>query len=149
MATTCVAVGPADPDIAGLGIIIALAFQSGTSVLLSAWLFITVDLVLIVNFKKWLDGPYNKQPGKGRPRRGSRGSIRSGDQVVPQSRGDGQPPTLAELEERQAGIRECLTFISDSQILTGTGLLIAALATRDRLSLYHFHIIYDIANFTA
>ncbi|KAH6877249.1 hypothetical protein B0T10DRAFT_496639 [Thelonectria olida] len=39
-------------------------------------------------------------------------------------------------------------MISDIQLLNGLSLLIAALATQRSISLYHFHIIYDILNFT-
>ncbi|KAK0701727.1 hypothetical protein B0T26DRAFT_528429 [Lasiosphaeria miniovina] len=46
-------------------------------------------------------------------------------------------------------LRQLIDGISDSQILAGVSLLIAAFVTRDTLSLYHYRVIYDISSFTA
>ncbi|KAK1831432.1 hypothetical protein QBC39DRAFT_351297 [Podospora conica] len=42
-----------------------------------------------------------------------------------------------------------LVAVSDAQLISGISLLVAALVIHRSLSLYHFHIIYDMTNFTA
>ncbi|KAK0627344.1 hypothetical protein B0T14DRAFT_512456 [Immersiella caudata] len=108
----CVSVGEANPDIAGLGIVIALAVQGGISVILSFWLIARDPLM---------------------------GNS-------PLDRYNRQAETSKATIEAAKGL---IKGICDAQIFAGTALLIAAFATKDSLTLYHWHVIYDITNFTA
>ncbi|KAK0641424.1 hypothetical protein B0T16DRAFT_419812 [Cercophora newfieldiana] len=58
---------------------------------------------------------------------------------------ESKPASKAAIE----AAKELIKGICDSQIFAGTALLIAAFATQSSLTLYHYHIIYDITNFTA
>ncbi|KAK3348732.1 hypothetical protein B0T25DRAFT_546399 [Lasiosphaeria hispida] len=112
----CASVGEANADIAGLGIVVALAIQGGISVILSAWLFV-------------------KDP-----------SMRGLSVFRTPAFEREADPTF---DTRIEAAKSVLRGICDSQIFAGTALLIAAFVTQDSLTLYHYHIIYDITNFTA
>ncbi|KAK0737787.1 hypothetical protein B0T18DRAFT_234491 [Schizothecium vesticola] len=114
----CISVGEANPDIAGLGIVIALAVQGGISVILSLW--------LLFNDPQMIRGILIKLAGK----------------FLSPRKNDRRHATIK-------AAKDLIRGICDSQIFAGMSLLIAAVATRNSLTIYHYHIIYDLTNFTA
>ncbi|UZP45287.1 hypothetical protein NXS19_013099 [Fusarium pseudograminearum] len=142
----CENVGETNPDIAGLGIFIAFAFQAGISVVLSIcsmmlWKDATAafsdpdgPFMIYPQMMEWIIRQVTKQDFSIQPA-GAR------------ERCEEDSSDINEIEK--AKIDEVLKMISDIQILNALAILLAALIQWQTLSLYHMHIVYDMASFTA
>ncbi|KAK7224123.1 hypothetical protein V2G26_012126 [Clonostachys chloroleuca] len=158
MDADCPDVGSTNPDIAGLGIVIAFAFQAGMSLVLSIWSLLLWKSAVA----SLLDGnpmihAYSRLPGL----RSLNGMIQNAlGLAYNRDEGDAMRAarrTLSSFYRRHESswvirkriIDGILLTISDTQTVNGLSLLIAGLAQCKSLSLYHMHIIYDTVNFTA
>ncbi|KAK7908845.1 hypothetical protein PG985_016148 [Apiospora marii] len=164
---TCSDVGTTNPDIAGLGIILSFTIQAGLSVLLSAWSF-------WIEYRRQIYNELFITPPRDMP---SQRNVQNGQSQAAEDRHGGNDPehhmgitdghslncnsttfsapifTVARIPRTNTklGIRlvhRVLTVIGTTQLLNGISLVIGALAQHQTLSLYHFHIIYDIVSFT-
>ncbi|KAI5862031.1 hypothetical protein GGS23DRAFT_123469 [Durotheca rogersii] len=116
MEPSCRDVGDTNPDIAGLGIVLAFAIQGGLSAILSVILSIDVRAPrLLERHFATLARILNTYLG------------------------------VASSDQKQALIEKTLERMSDAQIIYGISLLIASFTQHDTLSLYHYRIIYHTA----
>ncbi|OTB01045.1 hypothetical protein M426DRAFT_323828 [Hypoxylon sp. CI-4A] len=147
----CVDVGSTNPDIAGLGILLAFAIQAGLSFLLSLW-SIGLDIRLY-----WLNSVRYQTPARDILDILSNGSGQEG-LLAPLRRkyikhysdiGPAQCGILKDkMEHKSRLVSQVLEKISGAQILNGISLLIGTFAQHDTLDLYHYHIIYDTVSLT-
>ncbi|CAH0057125.1 unnamed protein product [Clonostachys solani] len=163
MDADCPDVGSTNPDIAGLGIVIAFAFQAGVSLVLSIWSFLL--------WKSAVASLLDANPGarimfhaaslRFQGLKGLNEIIKDAFGLAHNTdEGDAMRAPRRALSnfyrrhESSWVLRKCtidgiLLAISDTQTVNGLSLLIAGLAQYKSLSLYHMHIIYDTVNFTA
>ncbi|RSM00856.1 hypothetical protein CDV31_011609 [Fusarium ambrosium] len=115
-------VGSANPDIAGLGIIISFAFHAGLSLFLSIW-----SLCL------W------------------QAAIEALDHFIHQASSNSLDELVAQAANLEDGTVWDVLTVPDQPRAgeDAMGLLLAALIQRETLSLYHLRVVYDTANFTA
>ncbi|KAH7176883.1 hypothetical protein EDB81DRAFT_50884 [Dactylonectria macrodidyma] len=173
MDSGCQSVGSTNADIAGLGIVIAFAFQAGVSLLLSmlSLFFWKPAMELLLSASE--AGPLENTPmlnflkeftalrsniERLRPLESILNTyFRTLDAMWAAPAPDNSMRRIFSDLHRKHGshwalqkaiVDGILLTISDTQTINGLGLLIAGLIQSKSLSLYHMHIIYDTVNFT-
>ncbi|KAJ3540393.1 hypothetical protein NM208_g5086 [Fusarium decemcellulare] len=155
----CQNVGPTNPDIAGLGIVISFAFQAGLSIVLSIWsCFLQAPTTLGPLVQHILESSrsrpssvlHEQQEPTMQPLSTSQSHERQERrmQSPPNSTRGPSSKLLAHGKLKIKAIDKVLVTISDAQTWNALGLLIAALVQCNSLSLYHLHIVYDTVSFT-
>ncbi|CAG8962310.1 hypothetical protein HYFRA_00005365 [Hymenoscyphus fraxineus] len=125
----CISPGPADSDVAGIGILLAFGMQA----------FIALALASYSRYSKLLD------PG----RHSIRFEIENGLWLVFRDRSHVELEAIERHEKQRSIIRDILLSGSDTQSITAIALLLSGLIQVKTLSLYHFHIIFDVTSFTS
>ncbi|KAH7413634.1 hypothetical protein DE146DRAFT_1630 [Phaeosphaeria sp. MPI-PUGE-AT-0046c] len=144
----CVAIGEANPEIAGIGILVAFTTQSLIAVFVSIYTSV-LTVVISIGRSGGGDGSLlqlvaKKLKMKRLFRTGTRSTmlvVRLASWVLGEG-GEGAGMLTATLKRYEFANR-ILIAGNDSQTFTGIALLISALAQTKTLSLYHMHILYD------
>ncbi|KAK8048145.1 hypothetical protein PG994_009875 [Apiospora phragmitis] len=158
----CTDVGSANPDIAGLGIILSFIIQAGLSFFLSGWSILVETRLRLRELRRTREDIHGskkkaentttllllgmlRKPADDISLEGTRHYANHKIELIDRALrtiGDaqllnGQPNTS----------RSSATFDAN-RMCPGISLLIGALAQHETLGLYHFHIVYDVVNFT-
>ncbi|KAK8139462.1 hypothetical protein PG984_002842 [Apiospora sp. TS-2023a] len=118
-------------------IILSFTIQAGLSFILSGW------SILIETCLRSREARRNKAAGPdgSDAERGEENSVKTPHDIFwagPQEYSN----------QKMVLIDRVLKSIGNTQLLNGIALLIGALAQHETLGLYHFHIVYDVVNFT-
>ncbi|KAH3917180.1 hypothetical protein HBH56_053380 [Parastagonospora nodorum] len=140
----CVSIGEANPDIAGIGSLVAFATQSLVAVFVSCYTYLLTQII-------WWRRECASEGSLFAPEDPNKRWMKSGS---PQfliralawtlhERLEGEDMLTPTLKRLKFANRILLAG-NDSQTFTGIALLISALVQAKTLSLYHMHVLYDV-----
>ncbi|KAI0528431.1 hypothetical protein GGR58DRAFT_509347 [Xylaria digitata] len=153
---SCTNVGSANPDIAGLGVILSFTIQAGFSFGLSLW-----SVVLRPPNRSRRRSVTVEQANQPESMSTALTCVRALSNftevfnpitllsaLISKDSSNLQPAQISDLKLKSDLIDQVLKTISDIQTLNGISLLIGAITQNETMNLYHYHIVYDTVNLT-